>query len=177
MEKEVIRKAKQEYIKAMETKEQLLALKQALFKNIENPLAKSYLRVIEREECKIPNEEEILKHSFYNQITDDSTCNIYVFIGAYCHNSKKGDIQVSDYTKASYFVYQNLETMFSGIIIYSQEYIQFEKDNIVLRFNHVKNVKDIIERFYKLQYIYFKEYLNNEDLSEEKMLTKLKENL
>lgn len=167
--------AKKSYFELMKTKEELLEVKSSLLKVKPTLEINRCLDIIKNKEKKIPSEEEILKYSFYNAEQEESLCNIYVFIGAYCRSKENvGDIQVSDYTKAHYFVYQNLEKMFSGVVIYPQEYKQFEKDNIVLRFNNSSNVR---EKFSKLQCIYFREYLQDENISQDKMLEKLRKNL
>ena len=170
MTKYIIEKARKQYVDLMKAKEELLEVKKELIKEGNNQRIKKCLKVIEREESKVPSEEEILKYSFYNSEKEDSTCNIYVFIGAYRQNNKITD----DCTKAEYFVYQNLEKMFSGVVIYPHELIDFEKENVVLKFKDTKNIR---EKFYKLQCVYFREYLKDENISQEKILIKLRENL
>lgn len=175
MEKDTIRKAKEKYTELMKLKEELVEVKKELLEQQPSQVIKDYLQIIEKEQKKIPSEEEILKYCFYNEEQENSMGNIFVFIGAYRHRGgKKQDVRVTDYTKADYFIYQNLEKMFGGMVIYPQEQKQFEQENVILRF---KSFLNIIEKFYKLQCIYFREYLNDENISQERVLMKLKENL
>lgn len=174
MNKNIIENAKKKYIELMNLKKELVEVKTELLKERQNKNVKKCLEVIEKEENKFPSEEEILKYSFYTAETEETVCNIYVFIGAYRQSGKTIDSKVLDYKKADYFVYQNLEKMFSGVVIHPQNQKQFEQDNIILRFKDSNNIRD---KFYKLQYIYFREYLNNEDISKDKILEKLKEYL
>lgn len=175
MNKDVIINAKNSYYELMKATEELKEVKSQLLTGKQTEQVRKCLEVIEREEKKMPSEEDILKYSFYNAEQEDSVCNIYVFIGAYRQKNKKGnDVLVSDPKKADYFVYQNLEKMFSGVVIYPQEYNQFEQDNIILRFN---DYSDIRAKFYQLQCVYFREYLTDENVTQDKVLEKLRQNL
>lgn len=175
MNKNVITNAKNSYFELMKSKEELTEIKSQLLNLQQTEEIKNCLEVIERETAKIPSEEEILKYSFYNAEVEDSLCNIYVFIGAYRRNNgKNGATLVSNYNQADYFIYQNLEKMFSGVVIYPSEQNQFEKDNIIIRFKDSKNIR---KKFYKLQSVYFREYLNDENIKQEKVLEKLKQNI
>lgn len=175
MNKNVITNAKNSYFELMKSKEELTEIKSQLLNLQQTEEIKNCLEVIEREVAKIPSEEEILKYSFYNAEVEDSLCNIYVFIGAYRRNNgKNGVTLVSNYNQADYFIYQNLEKMFSGVVIYPSEQNQFEKDNIIIRFKDSKNIR---EKFYKLQSVYFREYLNDENISSQKVLEKIRENI
>ncbi len=174
MNKDVIKNAKENYTRLMQIKKELKEVKKELLIQQQNKETKNILRIISDEENKIPSDEEILKYSFYNAEQDDSTCNIYVFIGAYRRTDKVNDIKVSDYNKADYFVYQNLEKNFSGMVIYPFQQQQFEIENIILKFKNSNNIK---EKFYNLQSIYFNEYLNNEFTTQDKILEKLKNHL
>lgn len=170
MNKDVIRNAKNKYTELKKEKDELVEVKTELLIEQQNKEIRKFSEIIKREENKIPSDEEILKYSFYNAEQDDSTCNIYVFIGAYRRSNKMHDSEVFDYTKADYFVYQNLEKRFSGMVIYPSQQKQFEIENIILRFKNSNNIK---EKFYELQSIYFSEYLNNEDITQDKVLEKL----
>lgn len=174
MNKDVIRNAKNKYTELKKEKDELVEVKRMLLKEGQNKERKKCLEVIKKEEDKLPSDEEILRYSFYNAEQESSICNIFVFIGAYRRSTKMHDTKVLDYTKADYFVYQNLEKMFSGVVIYPSQHKEFERKNIILRF---KNSNDIKEKFYKLQSIYFNEYLDNEDINQEKVLEKLRKNL
>lgn len=133
-------------------------------------MSRSYWK---RRKKKIPSEEEILKYSFFSEEQDDSECEFYVLIGAYCRG-KNGDKKVKNYKKADYFIYQNLEKMFSGKVIHPQEQEQFEKEHIVFRFSPDEDVR---EKFSELQVVYFRQYLANENISQLEMCNELTKHL
>lgn len=175
MNKEIIEKATKQYAQLMKQKVELEEAKKLLKKqDISMEKLKSCLAIIDREENNFPNEDSIIKYSFQEAIGNNSECNIYVFRGAYSVNRKKEVKEITNYNQAQYFVYFNLETMLTGVVIYPQEQTQFEKENIVLRFNDNSNFRD---KFEKLQCEYYKEYLNDPDISQNKVLKKLKEHL
>ena len=173
MNKNAIRTAKSNYNRMMNIKNELTLVKNELLKMQHDASCKESLKVIEQEEAKIPSEEEILKYSFYNVEQKENEGNFYVYIGAYCCD-KNGNYPVKDYRKADYFVYQNLDQMFSGKVVYPQEQEEFEKDHIVFKFSENK---DIREKFLQLQMICFRQYLANEDISETELLVELVKHL
>lgn len=173
MNKSIIAAAKEKYDKTMLMKKELTLVKTELEKMKDIKQSAECLEVIEREEKKIPSEEEILKYSFFSEEQEESECEFYVLIGAY-RREKNGDRETKNYQKADYFVYQNLEKMFSGKIIYPQEQEQFEKEHIVFRFS---KDEDSREKFSKLQVVYFRQYLTNENISQMEMCTELVKHL
>lgn len=173
MNKKTIEKAKKRYTELMKQRVELEEAKQLLKKqDISMEKLKSCLAIIDREENNLPSEEEIIKYSFQEVIGNNSECNIYVFRDDYRVKHNKKVVEVTDYTKAQYLVYFNLEEMCTGVVVYPQEQTQFEKDNIVLRFN---NNSDFMEKFERLQCAYYREYLENPDISQERVLKKLNE--
>lgn len=175
MNKAIIIKASKQYEELMIPRKELQKARNLLLaKDLSEEKRKECLEIIEKEEAKLPSEEGIIKYSFHSVIDDGSECNIYVFIGAF-RKVKEQTLRIDDYTKADFFVYQNLEKQFSGVVIYPEEQKQFEIDNIVLRFSDYSS--NVIKKFEKLQCAYYSEYLNNEDISQDKVLKKIKENL
>jgi len=56
--------------------------------------------------------------------------------------------------------------MFSGKVVYPQEQTQFEKEHIVFKFSKDEDTR---KKFSQLQVIYFRQYLNNENISDKEM--------
>jgi len=165
MNKSIIAAAKEKYNKSMMMKRELVLVRNELQKMQNYKHSAECLEVIEREEKKLPSEEEILKYAFFSEEQEESECPFYVFIGAYRHG-KNGDKEVKKYEKADYFVYQNLEKMFSGKVISPHEQTQFEKENIIFKFSKDEDAR---ENFSQLQVLYFRQYLKNENISEKEM--------
>lgn len=173
MNKNIITSAREKYNKSMMMKRKLILVKNELQKMQNYEHSAECLKIIENEEKKIPSEEEILKYAFFSEEQEESECPFYVLIGAY-RRGKNGDKEVKNYQKADYFVYQNLEKMFSGKIIYPQEQTQFEKEHIVFRFSPDEDAR---ERFSELQVVYFRQYLANENISQLEMCNELTKHL
>lgn len=175
MNNETIEKAKINYEKLVHAKRELINIKRELLMEEQTSRVRKCLRVVRKTEDKFSNDEQTVRNSFYSARSDNDTSNIYVFVGAYKYGKKRNDVKVSDYRKANYFVYQDLEKEFSGTVIYPQEMDKFEKDNVILRFDSSLSFSEFLDKFYYLQYLYFKEYLNNKDISQDKVITKLKQ--
>jgi len=165
MNKGIIAAAKEKYNKSMMMKRELVLVRNELQKMQNFKHSAECLKVIEKEEKKLPSEEEILKYAFFSEEQEESECPFYVLIGAY-RKGRKEDKQVKNYEKADYFVYQNLEKMFSGKVVYPQEQTQFEKEHIVFKFSKDEDTR---KKFSQLQVIYFRQYLNNENISDKEM--------
>jgi len=178
MNKKTIMKAKEQYDIIITSKRELEEARELLKKqDISIEEFKKCLAIINREESNLPSEDAIINYCFHGAIDADSECNIYVFRGAYKIKNKKNNkqvVEVFDYSKADYFVYFNLEKMLTGVVIHPQEFKEFEKENIILRFSDNDNFND---KFESIQCAYYKEFLNNPDISLNKVLEKLKENL
>lgn len=171
MDKETVISARNTYNDIINKKKELIKIKDELMKLDKVKTIEKCLQVIEKEERKIPTDDEILRYSFYNIEKEESICNIYVFMGVYRRNkNKQFDDKVTDYNKADYFIYQNIEKMFSGKVVYQNEQKDFERENIIIK---IDEDKDVREQFYRLQNIYFMEFIKDENISYEKVLRKL----
>jgi len=175
MNSDVVINARKIYNDIIGKKKELIEIKEELLnvKNVKD--FEECIKFIEKEEAKIPSDDEILRYSFYNNEQIDTSSNVYVFIGAYRRNEKGiSDIRINDYQKADYFIYQDLEKMFSGKVIYPSEYKQFEQENIIIK---IKNTDNVRKEFLRIQSIYFMEFLKDENISQDKVLKKINESL
>ena len=175
MNKETIMKAKEHYEALLSSKHELVEAKELLKKkDISIDELRSCLEIINRETYENPLEEDLIQYCFHEIIGMNSECNIYVFRGAYNIKRNKKVVEINDYTKDSYLVDQNLEETNTGVVIYPQEQLEFEKENIVLRFSDNNN---FIEKFKNFQSRYFEEYMNNPDISQEEVIKKIRKYL
>ena len=172
MNKSIIKQARGEYLELIQVSEEINSIREYMCeKGYSKEKIKRCLQEIKKE---IISEEKMIRESFYNASDYYSECNIYIFIGAYRRRNEQHDSLVQNYKRADYFLYQNLESRLSLVIVSPSEQKQFEKDNIILKFDDGINIRKKIE---KLQYIYFKEYLNNPGVSENDVLKKLRQYL
>jgi len=164
MNKIIIEKARNKYIELVKAKAELEEVKKILLMEKQTDKIKKCLGVIEREESKIPSEDEILRYSFYNVEEEELTCNIYVFIGYYGAASPNHLAPLSEknpHVRYKYCV--NLETT-DIVVVEINKTSEFEKDNIVLYLDDPKNYHHIgfyREKLNELRNKYFEYLVNN----------------
>jgi len=174
MNKELISKAFEKYNNLMIPRREFEKIKNSIrLSNISDEDKINSIKRIEQDERRFPSEEEILRYSFYS-FQDESICNIYLFMGGYYIDSSGEIVLASENQKINFYIYQNLEKDFPSNVVYPEDRVNFEKDNVVLKF---KNFICTKENFYKIQYIYFKELINNKELDEKEIVETIKSHL